>query len=78
MTQPRTIFAEEFSSDRFLRIVVYGDWDDDMAETLMSFIERRQRRSAPVDRASHNSGERLPDSDVASSGADTLAPEQDK
>jgi hypothetical protein len=72
MTQPRTIFAEEFSSDRFLRIVVYGDWDNDMADTLKSFIERRQRRSAPADSSSLPSGESSPAVMPDLAGADTL------
>lgn len=35
-------------------------------------------QSAPVDHASHNSGERLPSSDAAAAGADTAVPSTDK
>jgi hypothetical protein len=39
--------------------------------TARAALDQSSPQSAPVDRASHNSGERLPNSDVASSGADT-------
>lgn len=74
MTQPRTIFAEEFSTERFVKVVVFGDWDEDMAEALKSFMARRcHHRSAPIVETTHNSGEGLPSSDAAEVGADTQA-----
>jgi len=70
---PRTLFLEEFAPNRVLQVVVHGDgdWDSDMAEALTNFIARRQRRSAPAVETTHNSGEGLPNSNVAEAGADT-------
>ena len=41
-SQPRTAFAEEFSPDRFVKIVIYGEWGDDMKEAVESFLGRRK------------------------------------
>jgi hypothetical protein len=40
--QRRVIFAEEFSDGQFLEVIVTGVWDEDMAEALRNFMERRK------------------------------------
>jgi hypothetical protein len=47
------------------------------ADLARAALAQSSPQSAPVDRASHNSGERLPDSDVASSGAGTSPARQE-
>lgn len=71
---PRTLFLEEFAFNRVLQVVIHGDgdWGDDMAEALNSFMaRRRQHQSAPIVETAHNSGEGLPSGDAAEVGADT-------
>lgn len=46
-SQPRTAFAEELSADRFIKIVIYGEWGDDMKEAVESFLGRRKIQQTP-------------------------------
>lgn len=45
-TAPRTVFMEAISPEKYVRVDICGEWDNDMAEALTNFLARRQRKPA--------------------------------